>query len=401
VAWVDAGAGASGDMLLGALVDVGVPLSVLRRAVDALGLEGLSLRSRRVVRQGLAARKVSVRSGETRAHRRWKDIERILRRASLDEPVRNDALRVFRRLFDAESLVHGVPPDEVHLHEAGALDALADVVGACAGFRHLRADRLVVSPLTTGSGTVRCRHGLYPVPGPATTILIRDVPAGSGGAEGERLTPTGAAILTTLAGAWGPLPGMRIERIGHGAGDLDFDDRPNVLRILLGRADAPDRIEPLPAEAPILVLTFTVDDAPPQVLAYASDRLFESGALEVYTTPVLMKKGRSGHQLTVLARPEDLDALARVAFRETTTLGLRFRYESRVELQRKHVRVRTPWGPVRIKVGLRTGDPIQAWPEFEDCAALARREAVPLKQVQRAALDAYAAAGPARRKESR
>jgi uncharacterized protein (TIGR00299 family) protein len=387
--YIDATAGASGDMLLGAFVDLGVPLASIRRAVA--GLRGVRLSSGRVRRSGLAARRVHVRIAAKDIGRDLRDVRALVAARKVAPAVRERALRVFRRLFDAEARAHGAPVDRVHLHEAGALDAIVDIVGACVALAHLAPSRVVVSPVTTGSGTVTCQHGLYPVPGPATTFLLRGVPLTGAEAHGERLTPTGAALLTELADSWGGPPRGRIVAVGHGAGDHDFPDRPNVLRMLLVEADS-FAVPAAPAgDGGVLVLEFNVDDEMPQRLAYANERLFEAGALEVYTTPVLMKKGRTGHQVTVLARPEDRDELASIILRETSTLGLRYRTEGRIELDRAIRKVATPYGPVRVKVGSGAGVPTRAWPEYEDCAALARRLEVPLRDVQQAALDAYRA----------
>src|SRR6185436_8087546 len=382
---IDATAGASGDMLLGALVDLGVPLERIRRSVA--GLRGVRVSASRVRRSGLAARKVRVAVAAKDVERNLREVRALVTARKIEPAVRERALRVFRRLFEAEARAHGAPVEKVHLHEAGALDAVVDIVGACAGIAHLAPSRIVVSPVTTGSGTVRCRHGLYPVPGPATTFLLRGVPLTGAEAEGERLTPTGAAILTEIADAWGGLPAGRVVAVGHGAGDMDFPDRPNVLRMMLledgaaadARGKGPD----------VLVLEFNVDDEMPQRLAYANERLFEAGALEVYTTPVIMKKGRTGHQVTVLARPEDRETLAAIVLRETSTLGLRVRSEGRIELDRTIRAVRTPYGPVRLKIASGEGVAERAWPEYEDCAALARRKKIPLRDVQQAAMDAY------------
>jgi len=386
--YVDATAGASGDMLLGALVDAGVPLSVFREAVRAVGLRRVKLSSRRIVRGGLAARKVRVSVPERGAQRSFAEVRSILARARLAPDVRQRALAIFRRLFEAEAEAHGRRLDSIHLHEAGALDAIVDVVGAVSGFDHLGADRIIVSPLTTGYGTVASEHGLLPVPGPATTRLLVGAPLSGEEAPGERLTPTGAAILTTLAERFGAPPPMRLLRTGHGAGDRDFPDRPNVLRLLVGEPIEDRRFG---GAAEVLVIEFTVDDATPQLLAYAAERLFRAGALEVYTTPVYMKKGRAGHQVTVLCRPEDGKTLCRVALEETSTFGLRYRIEGRVELERNLQRVSTPYGPIRIKVGRSDGQALHAWPEYEDCAAAARRHGVSLQEVQLAALASHRA----------
>jgi uncharacterized protein (TIGR00299 family) protein len=386
VLYVDGSSGAAGDMILGALVDVGVPLARMRRAVESLKIEGWRLSSRRVTRAGLTARKVSVRVRGDHHGRTWSEIRRIVQSGDLEPDVRARALAVFRRLIDAEAEVHGLAPDKVHLHEAGGIDAIVDVVGACVGFAHLALRRIVVSTLTTGFGTVRCSHGVYPVPAPATARLIIGVPVRGGELEVERLTPTGAAILTTVADHWGPLPAMRPTAVGYGAGDRDLGEDPNFLTMILGEETGASAVDDPGGGAETLVIEFNVDDAPPQVLAYASERLFAGGALEVYTTPIQMKKGRSGHQLTVLAPPDLLDRLASIVLEETTTLGLRYRRVGRIELDRELSAVTTPYGKVRIKVGSLDGRAVQAWPEYEDCAALARRRKIPLKEVQQAAV---------------
>lgn len=386
ILFVDASAGASGDMVLGALVDVGVPLARIREALATLPLRGFRIASRRVTRAGLTLRRIEVSVTAPQPARDWADLSGILRKGKLEPAVRDRALAIFRRLVEAEAEVHGLPVDRVHLHEAGAVDAIVDVVGAAVGLAHLAPDRIVVSPLTTGYGTVTCEHGAYPVPAPATALLVRGAPVRGGDIEGERLTPTGAAILAEVADAWGSLPAMRPARVGYGAGARDFPGTPNALRMIVGSGEPAS--EPAPA-GEVLVLEVTLDDAPPQTLAYASERLLAAGALEVFATPVHMKKGRSGQLLTVLARPEDLDPLAAIVFAETTTLGLRHRREGRIELERRVDRVRTELGPVRVKVGLHAGRITQVWPEYEDCAAIARRRGVPLKEVQRVALAAH------------
>ncbi len=388
ILYVDATAGAAGDMILGALVDLGVPLAHLRRMLATLPLDGWRIASRKVVRAGVTARKVDVRVPRKEPARRWREIRRVIRGGKLPGEISDRALAIFRRLMEAESEVHGHPFEKTHLHEAGATDAIIDVVGVCVGIAWLQADRVVVSTMTTGFGTVECQHGVYPVPAPATALLVRGHPVAGGDLEMERLTPTGAAILTTLADDWGPLPPMQPSAVGYGAGNRELEGHPNLLRLTVGESLPGARGVGSP-DADSMVVEFTVDDATPQVLGYATERLFEAGALEVYTTPVLMKKGRAGHQVTVLVRPEGLGAVAETAFRETTTLGLRYRTEGRIELRRAHVRVRTRFGVVPVKTGHLGDAEVQAWPEYEDCAALARRHGVALKEVQLAALEAF------------
>jgi len=384
--WVDASQGASGDMLLGALVDLGVEPAELRAALEALPVGGWSLEARKIVRCGLAATKVDVTVDEPSAHRGWHELEPIATHASLAPRVRERARAVFRRLIEAEAEVHGRSPEEVHLHEAGAVDAIVDVIGTCVGLERLGIEQIVVSAMTTGFGQIECAHGVYPVPAPATAALVRGLPVRGGSVEAERLTPTGAAILTTLADRWGSLPEMTLTATGNGAGSRDLGAVPNMLRLMLGQTDR-DSVE-LPG-GEVAVLECTVDDATPQALAFACARWIEDGALDAFTAPVTMKKGRQGHHLTVLARPEELERLARRMLTETSSLGLRYRLERRFELERSVRRVETEFGPVDIKVGMLEGRRVQVAPEYDDCATLAERHGVPLTRIQRAALRAF------------
>jgi len=387
--YVDASQGASGDMILGCLVDLGVPLEALRAAVRELPIRGWSLDSRQIVRCSLTATMALVDVEDTGPHRGWADLQKLLMTGSLAPRVRDRALRIFRRLIEAEAEAHGQTPDAVHLHEAGGTDAIVDVVGACAGLEHLDVGEIVVSPMTMGFGEVRCAHGVYPVPAPATTLLVRGAPVRGGSIEAERLTPTGAAILTTLADRWGSLPAMRPRAVGYGAGHRELGESPNMLRMILGDVD-PESTGLGGVGREIAVLECTLDDATPQALAFAARRLLECGALDVFTSPVTMKKGRQGHHLTVLARPDDVSRLARQVLRDTPTLGLRYRFENRFELERSVCTVDTSYGAVSVKVGTLNGRVLHVWPEYDSCAALAERDSVSLWQVQQAALDAYA-----------
>jgi uncharacterized protein (TIGR00299 family) protein len=404
--WIDAAAGASGDMILGALVDLGVPLATVRRAIAGMKLDAVRLSRSKVVRGAVSATRlrVAVAGHDHDDHHvhegthhgsSWKSIRKTIASGGLPPAVRERSLVVFRRLIEAEAEAHGMSPESVHLHEAGAADAIADVVGVCTCLHALAVDRIVVSPMTTGSGTVQCAHGLYPVPGPATSLLLRGAPITGFPAEGERLTPTGAAILTSIASAFGGPPPMTLLKVGHGAGTRDYADRPNVVRALLGEGAPAAREDGAGGE--VVVIEFTVDDATPQALAYASLRLFDAGALDVFTTPVHMKKGRSGHLVTALAHPDAQDAITRTALTETTTLGLRIRRDERVELARTVEKVATRFGAIRVKVGHLEGREVHAWPEYDDCARAARRHDAPLLTVQQAALAARARRVKARR----
>jgi uncharacterized protein (TIGR00299 family) protein len=379
---VDGSQGASGDMILGALVDLGASVDGVRAALRSLAVRGWTLTAREIERCALRATKVDV---EIPAHghgRGWAELREIVEGSSLSPRVRERSLAVFRRLIEAEARVHGRSPEEVHLHEAGGTDAIVDVVGACVALDLLRVDRIVVSTLTTGFGEIRCAHGTYPIPAPATAALLQGVPATAGEIGFERLTPTGAAILVTLADAWGSMPPMRPLAVGYGAGTHDAGSTPNMLRMTLGEelAAAP--------RGEVAVLECTVDDATPQLLAYAAARLLEDGALDVFTTGVTMKKGRLGHHVTVIAHPGDADRLAHVVLTETTTLGVRVRREARYELSRSTRRVDTRFGAVDVKVAELDGSPLRAVPEYDTCAALAREHGVALHEVQQAALEA-------------
>ncbi|MCP3978708.1 MAG: nickel pincer cofactor biosynthesis protein LarC [bacterium] len=387
VLFLDAGAGAAGDMILGALIDAGAPLARVKRELAGLDLPAWSLTCRKTLRCGISGRDARVRVRGDDTARDYRTIRKIVRGGGLAADVRERALAVFERLIRAEAEVHGVPVERAHLHEVGAVDAIVDIVGTSIALSILAPRHIVVSPMTTGHGSVRCQHGTYPVPAPATLLLVRGFPTVAGEHAFERLTPTGAAILTTIADAWGPMPALLPRAIGYGAGDRDVPGVPNMLRAVVG--DAPGEAGS-DVERRVVVIEFTVDDATPQLLAYVAERLREAGALDVFVTPVLMKKGRPGHNVTLVSRPDDSGRLAGIALEETPTLGVRMRDERRIELQREIVKVRTRYGHVRVKLGHRDGRRIQAWPEFDDCAAAARKHSVPLAEVQQAALSALA-----------
>lgn len=396
VAYFDCASGASGDMLLGSLVDLGLPLDALREALARLPLSGYSLEARRVHRSGLHATKVDVvidpsRSGErSHAQRGLSDILGLVESSGLEAEVKERCAALFRRLAEAEAAVHGTSPEEVHFHEVGAVDSIVDVVGAVIGLCWLRAQRFVSSPLNVGGGTVVMSHGRYSVPAPATTLLLRGVPVYADG-DGELLTPTGALLVTAYADSYGPLPLLRIEHIGHGAGTLDTPGRPNVLRLLVGEEGAS------PGDgARVLVLEAEMDDMSPQLLPPLLERLLAGGALDAFCTPVQMKKGRPGVLVTALADPARREALEEIFFAETTTLGVRRLEWERTTLAREVVQVSTAYGSIGVKVGRRGETVYNVQPEFEDCQRAAAARGVPLKEVWAAALAAYRAKGSAR-----
>ena len=386
--YFDCFSGAAGDMILAAMIHAGCPLDALRDTIARLNLPGVSIRAEPVTRGGLAAMHVEVDVDHAAHphHRHLSEIARLIVAAGLPGSIADRAIATFQRLAQAEAAVHGIPIERVHFHEVGAADALVDIVGACAGIEFLGIERVVCSPIPTGSGAVRCEHGVLPVPAPATANLLKGVPLAACDEEGELTTPTGAAILTTLAESYGPVPPMRLEAIGYGAGTRENRTRPNVLRLLLGQVELGVSAE----RDFVAVLEAQVDDSTGQVVAYACERLLTVGALDAYTVPIIMKKGRPGQLMTVLCRPDDVAAMERVLFEETTTLGVRRHDAVRTKLPRETVEVATRFGPIRLKLA-RPGEPgVQAWPEYEDCAAAARARGVPLREVQHEALRVWA-----------
>jgi len=398
VAYLDAFSGVSGDMTVGALLDLGLPLARVRETLAALGLDGVTVDVERVSRSGIGATKFHVRvHGEhpdqprslahrhDHVHRPYRDIRALLRTGALPERVRANALAIFARLAEAEGRVHGVPPDDVEFHEVGALDAIVDVVGACLGFDHLGVDAIHVGPLPLGQGLARSAHGPLPVPPPAVVELLRGRPVRLEDGPCELVTPTGAAIVAALARPE-PVPELRIAAVGYGAGDRVLDDRPNVLRILVGEpvVDA--------GTDDVVVLEATIDDMSPQLYEHVLERLLAAGARDAFLVPVVMKKSRPATMLRVLAAPGDRERLATIVFAETTTIGLRWVAERRMVLAREETRVQTPWGPVRVKVARAPDGTVNVAPEFEDCRRIAQERQVPLKAVHQAALAAALAA---------
>jgi uncharacterized protein (TIGR00299 family) protein len=395
--YFDCFSGASGDMILGALIDAGLPVEALREALGSLVPGEAELRVERVLRAGIAATKFTLVEGgdgadpaqpgghhphHGHAHRSLRDIEALIGRSRLSPAGKARAISLFGRLGAVEAAIHRMPLDRVHLHEVGALDSIVDIVGGVFALEWFGADEVVASPLNVGSGSVKTAHGVLPVPAPATAALLEGVPVYSEGPAVELLTPTGALLLTGHASRFGPLPAMTIERAGYGAGDRDFKDRPNVLRVLVGETAArqPDET--------VLVLECEIDDMSPQFYGPLVDRLLGEGALDVYYTAVQMKRNRPGTLVTVLAPPASRAALTSVLMRETTTLGVRYHEVRREVLDREIVEVDTEFGRVRIKVARRGGEVLNVMPEFEDCVRLATARGVGVKQVHLAALRA-------------
>jgi uncharacterized protein (TIGR00299 family) protein len=380
ICYLDAFSGISGDMLVGALADAGADTAALRDALAALNL-GATYEFEKTSRRGIAATKFRVQCGHEHGHRHLARILEMISSAALPERARHNATSIFQRLAEVESRIHQEPVERLHFHEVGAVDSISDIVGACLGFELLGVDEIYCSALNLGSGTVASAHGVLPVPAPATAALLEGKPVYARGPAVELTTPTGAALAATLARSFGPLPPLRIAAIGYGAGDRDFPEHANVLRVLIGEASGASEA------TTVSVLEANIDDATAEVLAYAMERLLEAGALDVTLSPIFMKKNRPGTLVRVIARPEDQERLAALLFAETSTLGLRiYRAERRVQA-RHTVQVETPHGTVRVKVS----EEGHFAPEYEDCRRLALATGVPLQQILAAADFAYLA----------
>ena len=442
IAYVECFSGISGDMFLGALVDAGVSPDLLKRTVEALGVDA-QLEISRVDRSSISATKVDViaagekelpreefwamqesqhhghdhqaerehshthrpdhkdsgaqahhhdhahEGGHSHAHRGLKEIREIIQRAAISEPAKARAVKIFEALGAAEAKVHNTDIEKIHFHEVGAVDAIVDIVCAAVGSEALGVDQWICSPLNVGGGTVECAHGTFPIPAPATLELLKNAPVYSGKIQKELVTPTGAAIVNVLASRFAPFPRMKTEKIAYGAGTRNFQGFPNVVRLSIGES-ADERVSDVPSEE-ITILEANVDDMTPQIFGYVMERALAAGALDVFGTAVQMKKNRPGMLLTVLCRPEDSAALQRLIFAETTTLGVRMRQEVRATLARRHVSVQTKWGEVRIKLANLNGSAsiTNYAPEYEDCRRIAEQHGVPLKTVMQEAVKAY------------
>ncbi len=379
IAYFDCFSGISGDMVLGALVDAGCALEHIEGELRRLPLGGWSISAEKVARGGLTATQVKVASSEHHHHRSLGAILELIEQAALAPRVTDRARRVFRRLGEAEARIHNLPVEKVHFHEVGAVDAIVDIVGACIGFERLGLDDFACSPLNVGGGRVETQHGTLPVPAPATAELLRGAPAYSSGINRELVTPTGAAIASTLATQFGPLPPMTLAAIGYGAGTAQLAEQPNVLRLFIGEPAA--REAGRRGEDSVAVIEANLDDMNPQIYGYFAERALQAGALDVFATPVQMKKNRPGQLLTVLCAPEAADRLVDLIFRETTTIGVRTYAARRRTLERESVPVSTSLGVIRVKVSRLNGHILNAAPEYEDCQRVAAERGIPLKQV--------------------
>ena len=370
-AYIDCMFGVSGDMLLGALVACGVPLGTLTGELKKLNVEGFELREETVNRHGIEAVHVDVITRHEHEHRYLSEIKDIIESSMLSDRVKSRAVDIFTRLAEAEANVHGTTPEKVHFHEVGALDAIVDVVGTCIGLDYLEVDTVVSTPLHLGTGSIKCAHGVMPVPVPAVVELTKNVPVVRTALDGEMTTPTGASIVTTLASSYGKLDGFVPEVSGYGAGKKIREDVPNVVRITVGTVRLPDE------EDLSVIVETNIDDMNPELYGYVSERLFDAGAKDVYMIPIFMKKGRPGTLLSVLTDDTAMDRLLRLMLTETTTIGVRITRVMRKKLKRDSRTVHTDIGPIRIKVALINGHE-RCTPEFEDCARIAREKDIPL-----------------------
>ena len=414
-------------MILGALVDAGCPLDDLRRALGTLAVDPDAVWTERVTRAGVTATKLQVRgeglpvdlahdrepgaggahpphghasdstpqlahdvshrhaseSRDHHVHRTVAEVERLIEGSALSSRGRARAKELFRTLGEVEAAIHGTTIEKVHLHEVGAIDSIIDIAGTVYALEALGVERVVSSPLNVGGGSVQSAHGLYPVPAPATLRLLEGAPIYAGSQAVELVTPTGALLVTRYADSYGPVPAMRLQKVGHGAGTRDFADTPNVLRVLIGEADQ------TASARSVVAIEAEIDDMNPQIFGVVMDRLLAAGALDVFYTPIQMKKSRPGTLLTAIAPPEARERLTAIVFRETTTIGVRYREMMRECLDRETVTVDTPYGVVAVKVAQRNGEVLNASPEFDDCARLATETGAPVKDVQAAAMKGY------------
>ena len=376
LAYFDCFSGISGDMTLGALVDAGLPIEVLRLELEKLNLPGYELTALKAMRGGIQATKVHVCLDEKKQPaRHLSDIRSLIETSTLSSPVKQKSLAIFERLAEVEAKVHGTTPDKVHFHEVGAVDAIVDIVGSVIGLEMLGITGIAGSAVNLGSGTVTSAHGVLPVPAPATAELLKGVPSYGSSIPFELTTPTGAAILSALCASFGPMPEMKIRRVAHGAGGREIPGQPNVLRIMLG--------EPAPAyeEDSSVVIETNIDDMNPQVYDYLIEKLLKHGAQDAYLTPIIMKKGRPAILLSVLTDASKIDQLLDTIFRETTSIGVRIHKAGRKKLTREIREVDTAYGKVRIKVSKRGEEILTATPEYDDCRRLAEEKQTPLKTV--------------------
>jgi uncharacterized protein (TIGR00299 family) protein len=393
ILYVEPFSGISGDMLVGALLDLGLDPARLQEKLGLLPLSGYNISVTRCERSGIHAAKFHVLSSQHEhdahghGHRSFREIRALIDSSGLSDWAKQKAIEAFRRLAEAEGKIHNLPPEEVHFHEVGAMDSIIDIVGAAVSIEELLPVRVVSAPINVGQGMLTCRHGIYPAPGPATVELLKEVPIYSNEISGELTTPTGATLLITFAESFGPRPLMRVGRIGYGAGDREIRDAANVLRVTLG--EEADQDTAGAAAEQVAVIEATLDDMNPQVYGYFQEKALSAGALDVFVIPAQMKKNRPGMLLTVVCAPDQLDAMAALIFAETTTIGVRHTLAFRKTLAREFLEVQTEFGAVTVKIASSGGRRMNFAPEFECCRRLAQQRGVSLKEVMAAASRAF------------
>jgi hypothetical protein len=385
IAYFDCFAGAAGDMIVAAMLDAGLDAEFLKAQLATLSLKNLDIKITQTTRAGLRALSFLPVVQKEHQHRNLKDITKIITQSKISEKAKKTAITVFEKIAQAEGKVHGKDPNEIHFHEVGALDSIVDIVSASIGFDALELDKVYCSTLSVGGGSIECAHQLLPVPAPATTELLKGVPIVGGPGQAELLTPTAAAILTTVVDRFCPLPAMKIEKIGYGAGTLESEKFPNVLRLLLGQTA--DEAE---ANADsVCLLETNIDDISGELVGSATEKLFSRGALDVFTTPIYMKHGRPAEQISVICKIEDVQKMEQILFEEGLTFGVRRQIMQRTKLAREFVAVQTEFGEIRIKTGSLGGKIVNAKPEFSDCTSAAEKHKVAVKTVLDAAMAAY------------
>ena len=388
ILYLDCPMGISGDMFLAALIDLGVDPKMILRELKKLPVDKIDVEIKKAVRHSITGTTFKVRLAEAHHHRTFRDIKKIIGESSLSPKVKSLSTAIFKVIAEAEGKIHGIKADEVHFHEIGAMDSIIDIVGAAIAVDSLKVKKVVSSPIALGTGWARTMHGTIPIPAPATLEILKGVPIAASTAPFELTTPTGAAIVKTLASSFGPMPPMTIEAAGYGAGKKDFKESANLLRAVIGTAG-----EAAEGAQWLILLETNIDDMSPQVAGYLMERLLSEGALDAFYTPVQMKKGRPGVLLTVLTGSEKKDRLLEIIFTESTTIGVRETGVLRHCLERKEAKVRTPYGIVRVKLALREGRVVNVQPEYEDCRTAAKKKGVALKLVMDAAREAAGGLG--------
>lgn len=374
-AYFDCFSGISGDMTLGALIDAGLSIKELKSHLSKLPIDNYNITAKKVKKNGIAATKVDVIVKVRQKERRLSDIKKIINNSKLDKSIKNNSNSIFERLARAEAKVHKTSVSNIHFHEVGAIDAIVDIVGAVIGLHLLGIENICASSINTGTGFIKSAHGILPVPGPATAELLKGLPVYSTDTKMEMTTPTGAAIISTLSKDFGLMPKMDIKSIGYGAGTFNSPDMPNLLRIFIGEMKNPAK------EENTILLETNIDDMNPQIYEYVMDKLFASGALDVYLTPIIMKKGRPATMLSVLAKKDDAKKLSDIIFRETTSIGLRVQEIGRSKAERENKEIKTKYGKVRVKIAFDDKEILGINPEYEDCKRIAVKKGIPLKKV--------------------